>query len=628
MTTALSRVAIACLFPVLASLAVTAQNPPPRDPQRPGQRPAPVGTAEISGVVMMAGSSQPARKTRVSLSGGVPGGGRGGNRSVTTDDTGRYAFTALPGGRYSVTASKPGHVTVYYGQRQPGRPGTQIELSDGQKFRADMQIPKGSVITGTVLDEHGEPAPQTQVRVMRLVTANGERTLAGTNTASTDDRGIYRAFGLMPGDYVVCARPTNANLPNFQRMEVELRSLQEAAERVTAEQAVMLRERIASIQGAVPSGENETTPGYAPVCYPGTVSPASASPVTIGIAEERTAVDFQLQLAPLANIEGTVVNSTGAALTQMSVMLTDAASLGPSMLNMNARPDAEGRFQIRNVPPGQYRLTARSTIAPPRPAPGTTPAAGRGRAGARGGGRGAGNQPVTVWASVDLSVDGRNLSNVMLSLQQGVSVSGQVAFEGTTQAPPTDLTRMRVSISPVGRSPFGGASATQVDAAGRFTIPSVPPGRYRLNATGAGNWFTESAMIGGQDALDFPFEIKGNQNVPGVTITLTDRRTELTGKVVDDKNQPAVDYTIIIFPADQRYWAGASRRIQTTRPSTDGTYAFRNLPPGDYRIATPYDIEPGTTSDPAILQQLEASSMRVTLQAGERKVQNIRLGGG
>src|SRR5688500_11451538 len=347
MTIVLSRVAIACLFSMLASLAVTAQNPPPRDPQRREQREVPVGSAEISGVVMMAGGSQPARKTRVNLTGGMPGGGReggrgggrGANRSATTDDTGRYAFTALPAGRYSVTASKPGHVTVTYGQRQPGRAGTQIELSDGQKFRADMQIPKGSVITGTVLDEHGEAAPQTQVRVMRLATANGERTLAGTNIGTTDDRGIYRVFGLLPGDYVVCASPRNPNIPDFQRMEVELGALREAAAARVTEQMQQVTERIAAIQGALPGAETDTAPGYAPVCYPGTVSPASASPVTVGIAEERSAVDFQLQLAPLANIEGTVVNSTGAALTQMSVTLTDAASLGPSMLNMNARPD-------------------------------------------------------------------------------------------------------------------------------------------------------------------------------------------------------------------------------------------------------------------------------------------------
>jgi hypothetical protein len=230
-----------------------------------------------------------------------------------------------------------------------------------------------------------------------------------------------------------------------------------------------------------------------------------------------------------------------------------------------------------------------------------------------------------VWASADVSVDGRTLSNVILALQQGVSVTGQVAFDGSLP-PPTDLTRMRVSIVPVGQALFGGATSAQVDASGRFTLTGVPPGRYRLSGGGVGGWITESAMVGGQDALDFPFEIKGNQNVPGVTITLTDRRTELTGKVVDSNNQPAVDYTVVIFPSDQRYWAGASRRIQSTRPSTDGTFTFRNLPPGDYRIATPFDVEPGAMNDPAVLQQLEGASMRVTLQPGETKVQNIRLG--
>ena len=42
-------------------------------------------------------------------------------------------------------------------------------------------------------------------RVMRVVMQNGRRTLQGSNSGSTDDRGIYRVFGLMPGDYVVRA---------------------------------------------------------------------------------------------------------------------------------------------------------------------------------------------------------------------------------------------------------------------------------------------------------------------------------------------------------------------------------------------------------------------------------------
>jgi len=47
--------------------------------------------------------------------------------------------------RYTVSASKPGHITVSYGQRQAGvgRPGTAIQLSDGQKFEVRLQLPRG-----------------------------------------------------------------------------------------------------------------------------------------------------------------------------------------------------------------------------------------------------------------------------------------------------------------------------------------------------------------------------------------------------------------------------------------------------------------------------------------------------
>ena len=626
MTVLFRPLATASLLSMMCAGAAAAQVLPTRDAPPSGQQqPAPVGTAEISGTVMMAGGTQPARKTRVTLSGAELRGGR----SATTDDSGRFSFTALPAGRYSLSANRPGHISVTYGQRQPGRAGTSIALSDGQKFRADMQIPKGSVITGTVLDENGEPAPQTSVRVMRVVTANGERTLSSNNGGSTDDRGIYRIFGLMPGEYVVCATPRNTNTTEFGRVEAleqEMRALETAAVQAGG-QAQAIRERIVNIQGAMPAADVEAAPGYAPICYPGTIAAASATPIPLGVSEERGGVDFQLQLAPLARIEGLVVNSTGAQISQINVALRDSTTLGASTLSMEARPDDEGRFRLRGVPPGQYRLTARATIAPPRPAPGQQETfAGRGRGGAAAA-VAARPQPLTVWAAADVSVDGRALSNVVLSLQQGVSVSGQITFEGS-QAPPTDLTRIRVNMSPVGQTPFGGATAAQVDAAGRFSLQGVPPGRYRLSASGSGGWRTESAIIGGQDSLDFPFEVKGNQNLQGVTITMTDRTTELTGKVLDGQNRPAVDYTIIIFPVDQRYWAGASRRIQTTRPSTDGTYTFRNLPPGDYRIATPVDLEPGTMNDPAVLQQLEGASMRITLQPGESKVQNIRLGQG
>jgi len=619
--TAVLRGMRAVLPLVLAAAATAAaQVPPPRDVAHESQQKPALGTAVISGSIMMAGSAQPARKVRVTLSGAELRGGR----TAVTDDQGRFSFTALPAGRYNLSANKPGHITVSYGQRRPGRPGTAIQLTDGQKFQADLQIPKGSVITGTVLDENGEPAPQTQVRVMRVVVQNGRRTLQGGGGSATDDRGIYRAFGLLPGDYVVCATPRNAVVRDGERAMLELEAMRRELDQREPARAAAVAAEIAALQGRLPESDEESAPGYAPVCYPG-AAVSAATPVTLGVSEERPGIDFQLQLAPLARVEGTVVNSTGAELREINVTLSDAQQTGLSMSNISAQADANGRFRLMNVPPGQYRVTARATIAPPR-AQGTAPVAAPGGGRGRGAGPPASRpEPITVWAATDIAVDGRTVSNILLSLQQGVSVSGQVAFDGTASAP-TELTRIRVTMSPSEPMPFGGAYAARVDASGRFTVPSVPPGRYRLTAAAVNGWSVESAVIGGQDALDFPIEIKGNQAVSGAVVTFTDRQTELTGVVTNDKNEPAPEFTLIVFPADSRYWIGPARRIQSTRPATDGRYTFRNLPPGDYRLALVYDLEPGATSDAAFLQQLEASALRVTLQPGEKKSQDMKVG--
>lgn len=613
--------ALAALLTIPATAA--AQVAPPRDARPPSQQQPIAGTGVIAGSVTMTGSTQPARKVRVSLSGAELRGGR----TAVTDDEGRFSFTGLPPGRYNLSANKPGHVTVSYGQRRPGRPGTPIQLSDGQKFQADLQIPRGSVITGTVLDENGEPAPQTQVRVMRVVVQNGRRTLQGSNGSTTDDRGIYRAFGLLPGEYVVCATPRNTMLGDFERVQVELQALRqnyESVARADEDQARAIGARISALQASMPEESDDPSSGYAPVCYPGTVAASAATPVSLGIAEERPGIDFQLQLAALARVEGTVINSTGAQLRDMNVTLSDPQQSGLSLGNMSARTDTEGRFRVMNVPPGQYRVTARAMIAP-------SGEAGPGR-GVPGGGRGRGGppasraEPIIVWASTDIAVEGRNVPNVLLSLQQGAGVSGQVTFEGTG-TPPADLTRIRVTMTPADPMPFGGASGGRVDASGRFTIPSVPPGKYRLTAGGVGGWTVDSAVIGGQDALDFPYEVKGNQAVSGVVITFTDQLTELTGMVTNAKNEAAPEFTLLVFSADSRYWTGTSRRIQNARPATDGRYTFRNLPPGEYRLAPVYDLEPGATSDPAFLQQLEGTALRVTLQPGEKKTQDMKVGG-
>jgi Carboxypeptidase regulatory-like domain len=611
---------------VLLTLGVSAQvlAQPPRDP-RANIPVMPTGKGSITGTVIVAGTGQPARRARVNLNGSAEAAG---SVSTMTDDQGRFTFNSLPEGRFSLSASKPGHISGSYGQRRPGRAGTPIQLAAGQRLQVQIQLWRGGVLTGTLVDEHGEAIPGTPVRALRFVMQNGERTLQPAGNGQTDDRGVYRIYGLQPGDYLVNATPRNPSGPDEDRMLAEVRALTErmqAMPAATADDARAAMTRLSMLQSIDASDDGST--GYAPVYYPGTTAPASAQTISLGPGEEKGGIDFQYQIVPIARIEGIVTGVQSPQGLQVTIINTGFEVPGASP--GNARVDQQGTFRISNVPPGQYRLIARANIAPADGGPnGRGGGPGRGGMGpgfARMGGPGS---PLTrLWATADVAVDGRNVTNVVLTLQPGMSFAGRVAFEGSLSLP-SDLSRVRVTLSPIPPVTTGNvsmAAAASVDSDGRFTIGSVTPGRYRVSANAPGGWYLGSVAIEGQDAFDFPIDIKPNQSVSGAVVTFTDKQTELTGTVVNERAQPVVDYSLIIYPADKRYITAFSRRIQTTRPATDGRFSFRNLPPGDYRLAPVLDLEPGSSLDPAFLEQLDSSATRISLSDGEKKDQTLRV---
>jgi hypothetical protein len=135
-------------------------------------------------------------------------------------------------------------------------------------------------------------------------------------------------------------------------------------------------------------------------------------------------------------------------------------------------------------------------------------------------------------------------------------------------------------------------------------------------------------MAAGRDSLDYPLVIGAGTNVTDVIITFADKATELTGTLQDAAGTATSDYSIIVFPSDKQYWQPQSRRIQSVRPGTDGKFTVRNLPPGAYSIVAVTDVEPGEWYDPEFLSQLAGAAMRFTLDAGEKKTQDIRIAGG
>lgn len=635
-----------CVIGLLVAVPLAAQVVHSVDHQQRDGQATPTGTAVVSGVVVSdEATPQPIRRAQVTLTGSD----QPVFKTTFTDATGRFAVTDLPAGRYSLAATKGGFVRAAYGAKRHDRPGTPVNLANGQQMTGlTLRMSRGGVIAGTIMDETGMPAVGAQVRVLQYRVQQGERVLVPATGGNpfgevTDDRGAYRMYGLPPGEYLVSATPRNSNVG-------EIRASTEAE----------IRAALAALQQpptpAPPAGQplppprEPVTVGFAPVYFPGATSVSSAASVTLASGEERGGVDFSLQLVRTAKIEGTVIVPAG--FSPQNVQLTMAATgaqaapgvLGSTFLN-RVTPAADGKFSYAAVPPGQYTINARLSANAP---------VGRAGGGAQpevfefvmasGGGQTITTGPASrggtaYWATAEVTADGTTQSNVTLALQPGMTVSGRLEFKGTRLAAPTDLTRVRVSLSPApsatGFNVMTALPGAQIDASGRFTITGVTPGRYLVSGSapapaGGGpglNWTLKSAIIKGRDVLDYPLEIAPNDELADAVLTFTDATQNVSGVLQDASGRPAPDYTIIVFAADKRYWTPQARRIRSTRPGTDGRFNVTNLPPGDYRIAAVVDIAQGEANDPAFLEQLVPASYAFTLAEGERKVQDLRIAG-
>jgi len=82
---------------------------------------------------------------------------------------------------------------------------------------------------------------------------------------------------------------------------------------------------------------------------------------------------------------------------------------------------------------------------------------------------------------------------------------------------------------------------------------------------------------------------------------------------------------IVVAASDNRYWMPGSRRIVVTRPSQDGRYTIRSLPPGDYLIAAVSDLENGGQYDPEFLRTLPAVALPLTIIEGGKVTQDLRV---
>ena len=555
---------------VLLLLAGQAPQLPPRD-TRPGGASAP---GSIAGVVVTdEAQPRPLRRARVTLTGA----GLDAPLTAITGDDGAFAFGGVPEGRFTVTAYKDAYVAMAYGATRPGRPGTGVHVAAGRAVGVTLRLPRGGVMTGTVLGIDGRPAVGITVAALYARAGSGfvERQYGpppGVIPGVTDDRGVYRIYGLPAGDYLVSAQPL----------------IRQAGVSVAdGEVRMMLRDNQLSRPMVL-----------AHVLHPGVADVSRAVRVPVRAGEERGGVDIQLEYVPLANVSGTVSSPVGWSRATITLWRTEESTQpqGGSV----AAADEQGRFTFRAVRPGSYRVTARATQL------------------SGGGGRGGGPAGDVQYGFADITVNGEDIDGVSMALQPGLTIAGQVVFDSAQGAAPSLPPQLRLPT--LFLTSAGGAwqvPPVMIDGT-RFRIDGVAPGLYRIPAappgmrTPLGAWWLTSLAAGGRELLDAPLAVQ--QSVDDAIVTFTDRASELAGSLRDAQGAGVSTLYVVAFPVDRAAWFFNSRRIAAVRPGRDGQWSIRNLPPGEYHV-TAADLDVNEWFDPSSLERLigeDAKRIRIS----------------
>ncbi len=284
-----SRRAIACLlFILLAAVCSQSQIPPTKTAIVSGK--ITLKTKGLAGIVVVARDTEGHDRIR--------------HRAIT-DQNGNYRIT-VPAGTYQVVPLAPGFVPEF----QYLRP---LVLQEGDVVKDfNFSVSRGGVITGKITDADGRPVVEEEIF---LQPAEGpDADVPYTNTEiMTDDRGVYRAFGVRAGKYKVSVGQGENRLPEGPRL-------------------------------------------YQQTFHPSVTDPDKATVVEVTDGGEANDIDITMGRPIIAfKVTGKIIDSeTGKPMPNISYAIYQGNShfMGSSV--SGNRSNANGEFKFEGVLPGNY----------------------------------------------------------------------------------------------------------------------------------------------------------------------------------------------------------------------------------------------------------------------------------
>jgi Carboxypeptidase regulatory-like domain len=536
----------------------------------------------------------------------------------TTDDLGEFRMSGLTAGRYEVAAQRP--LTPYElgaavarldrGQRvtpsgtvplelleastgmerivdlRAGDDAGPIELvTDKSSIQGLVEIPPvigtphdtccryeirtlsarerrtGGVLSGTVIDQSGEPVQGIDVRALRLHRENGglvARAIGGPIGVKTDDRGRYRLWGLPPGRYLVIVSTD-----------------------------------------ATPSGLDRTRGNaFARVYYPGTPDVESAQSVQVDEGQETTGGDVSFAPVRAGRIVGMARDAAGEPLIgQVRLMPTQRPGT-PAVDPLVERVHFDGTFEINDIPHGEYVLQAVGTNPGHRDEFGFAYVTIDDRP----------SKPLAIATSVGATLEGRFVIEGAPSLpMRAMSIHASTAdFD---RAPREGRGPDGLAVFDDGRFMLTGLRGTM-----RLTAPELPSG-----------WYMKSITIGGLDVTDQPFDFGAEGKYADAEIVLSRSGGAIAGSVTDAGGKRATAFDALAFSTERDRWFVGSRHVRSARAGANGTFDISGLPPGEYWVVALDGLLPEGLDIPEGLDTLRASAVRLEVEEGSVAEIALRL---
>jgi len=513
---------------------------------------------------------------------------------TNTDDDGAFEFEGLAPASYVISASAPGYITP---------PPIEDEESSGVYHIGDVAnitLVRGGVITGKVSNAVGEPLTGVSVNAIRVGGLDGEADNQpvfqgfGRNWR-TDDRGVYRVYGLIPGSYIVQAGGSRGAGPNFL------------------------------------SPFSEDAPTY----YPSSTRDA-ATPVSVRASEEIAGIDIRYRGDKGRVVSGRVIAKAGDAgafsPTQITLGVAGSDAVIATATQMDAGQMNRGRmnrgasrgFAFYGVPDGEYELVAR-----------------------RGG---VGAESDAISAPRRVSVRGADVGGVELTLAPLASLNGRVVVE--KKAPlcrkprassleevlltaERDEAQSRENTLASRLAPARPAAPTPI---GEFTLRNLEAGRHRVIAQLPDeNWYVRAigmeskppAPSARRTAAPAPVNVARNgvtlkpgEKLTGITMTIAEGAAAVKGQVVADQDgKLASKIRAHLIPAEKEAADDALRYAQANAGG-DGGFHFKNIAPGRYYLLAK-SIKDGDAGKASARPQAWDNSERAALRREAEAAGNV-----